>query len=92
MKLSVFPRCGCNDLKEREMLRTWPLINCFFPPPPSAFFFVSGFQPGLRQGGWSTCFGSISNLASQAHEVKLVQMLLTLQNLKYCCCQPSNTL
>lgn len=51
MKLSVFPRCGCNDLKEIEMLRTWPLINCFFFSLSSAFLLVSGFQPGLRQGG-----------------------------------------
>lgn len=91
MKLSVFPRCGCNDLREIEMLRTWPLINCFFFPP-SDFLLASGFQPGLRQGGWSTCLGSISNPASQTHEIKLVQIMSTLQNLKYCCCQPLNAL
>lgn len=33
MKLSVFPRCGRNDLKKIQMLRTWPLINRFFFSP-----------------------------------------------------------
>lgn len=91
MKLSVFPRYGCNDLKAIEMLRTWPLINCVFFSP-SAFLLVSGFQPRLRQGGWNTCLGSISNPALQTREIKLVQIMLTLKNLKNCCCQPLNTL